>query len=84
MKPSRIDSVGAFEAKNRLSELLNRVSQGERIWITKRGKRVAMLSSGREDEARDAGEIMAAFHAIRGRSNAAGPSIKSLVEEGRR
>ena len=35
--------VGAFEAKTHLPELLNRVAQGERITITRRGKPVALL-----------------------------------------
>ena len=35
--------VGAFEAKTHLPELLNRVAQGERITITRRGKPVAQL-----------------------------------------
>jgi prevent-host-death family protein len=34
---------GAFEAKNKLSELLNRVERGERVVITRRGKPVAEL-----------------------------------------
>ncbi len=36
-------SIGAFEAKTRLSELLDRVSRGERIIITKHGTAVAAL-----------------------------------------
>lgn len=32
-----MDSVGAFEAKTHLSELLDRVRQGEKITITTRG-----------------------------------------------
>jgi len=35
--------VGAFEAKTHLSELLEQVSQGEEILITRRGKPVARL-----------------------------------------
>ena len=35
--------VGAFEAKNKLSELLDRVEKGERVLITRRGKPVAEL-----------------------------------------
>ncbi len=35
--------IGTFEAKNRLSALLDRVQQGESIYITRRGKRVAQL-----------------------------------------
>ena len=38
--------VGTFEAKNTLSALLEEAARGKRIWITRRGKRVALLSSG--------------------------------------
>ena len=36
--------VGAYEAKTHLSELLERVSEGERIVITKHGTPVAVLA----------------------------------------
>ena len=36
-------SIGLFQAKNGLSELVQRVSQGEEFMITRRGKDVAML-----------------------------------------
>ena len=35
--------VGTFEAKNRLSELLDRVEAGEEVVITRRGKPTAKL-----------------------------------------
>jgi prevent-host-death family protein len=35
--------IGAFEAKNKLSELLDRVESGERVVITRRGKAVAEI-----------------------------------------
>jgi len=35
--------IGAFEAKNRLGMLLDRVEQGEEILITRHGKPVARL-----------------------------------------
>jgi prevent-host-death family protein len=38
-----MDEIGAFEAKNRLAELLDRVEHGEEIMITRRGKPVARL-----------------------------------------
>lgn len=37
-------SVGLFEAKQKLSELVDRASQGERIGITKRGKLTAVIA----------------------------------------
>jgi prevent-host-death family protein len=36
-------SVGAYDAKSRLSELLDRVENGEQIVITRHGKPVARL-----------------------------------------
>lgn len=45
-------SVGAYEAKTRLSELLDRVENGEEIVITRHGKAVARLvPEGRRDKA---------------------------------
>ncbi len=35
--------VGAFEAKNKLAELLDRAERGEEVVITRRGKPVAKL-----------------------------------------
>ena len=38
-------TVGTFEAKNHLSELLDLVEKGEEILITRRGKPVARLAT---------------------------------------
>ncbi len=38
-----IEDIGAFEAKTRLSELLEQVARGRRYRITRRGKPVAEL-----------------------------------------
>ncbi len=37
-------NIGVFEAKNRLSELLERAAQGEEVVITKHGKPAARLT----------------------------------------
>jgi prevent-host-death family protein len=52
-------TYGAFEAKNRFSELLDRVERGEEVVITRRGKPVARLvpqtdHAGEEARRRDA------------------------------
>jgi prevent-host-death family protein len=39
----KVETVGAFEAKTRLSELLEEVRRGKMYWITKRGRPVAEL-----------------------------------------
>lgn len=38
-----MDTIGAFEAKTHLSQLLERVSKGESLTITRHGKPVARL-----------------------------------------
>ncbi len=78
--------VGAFEAKNRLSALIDEAAKGQRIWITKRGKRVALLSSPTDSSAeRDAPEaLLAKFQKVRGSARSGRESLKSRVEEGRR
>lgn len=55
-------TVGAFEAKTKFSELLDRVERGEEVVITRHGKVVARLVSQRPaiNSGRDIGaEIMA-------------------------
>jgi prevent-host-death family protein len=82
-----MDEIGAFEAKNTLSALLDRVERGEEIVITRRGRPVAKLvPSGRKDTAR----AIAAAARIRDRAKAlrAGRfnwfEWKSYRDEGRR
>jgi prevent-host-death family protein len=54
-----MDEVGTFDAKNRLSELLDKVERGEEVVITRRGRAVAKLvpatrESERERQSREA------------------------------
>ena len=77
-------SLGTFEAKNKLSSLVDLAAKGSRIWITKRGKRVALLSSGPDEIAGVDRDLIASFREIRQRSNEGNDSLKSLIEEGRR
>jgi prevent-host-death family protein len=44
--------IGLFEAKQKLSELVERASGGERIGITQRGKLAAVLIPARNEEGR--------------------------------
>jgi prevent-host-death family protein len=46
--------IGAFEAKNKLGQLLDLVEQGEEITITRHGKEVARLVPARPAHSRDA------------------------------
>jgi|HubBroStandDraft_1064217.scaffolds.fasta_scaffold836350_2 prevent-host-death family protein len=54
--------IGAFEAKNRLSELLTLVENGQEVTITKHGRPVARLVAA-EDIQRS--EVLKAIEAIK-------------------
>jgi prevent-host-death family protein len=58
--------IGAFEAKNRLSALLDRVELGEVIVITRHGKPVAKLVP--ETGGLDSSQAIAASERIRARA----------------
>lgn len=79
--------VGLFEAKQKLSELVERASRGERIGITRRGKLAAELVPAQEKpDLRDIKEIFASIEKIRRKAKPlpAGVTVKDLIEEGRR
>ena len=58
--------VGAFEAKNKLGQLLDLVEQGEAVTITRHGKEVARLVPAQAGPNRD--EARAATRRIRERA----------------
>ena len=58
--------VGAFEAKNKLGQLLDLVEQGEEVVITRHGKEVARLVPAAPTHSRDAAR--AAVRRIRERA----------------
>lgn len=77
-------NVGLFEAKQKLSELVDRASAGERIGITRRGKLAAVLAPAQTNV--DLGEVFARIEEIR-KSVKPLPkrmTVKDLIEEGRR
>lgn len=59
-------AVGAFEAKNKLGQLLDEVEHGEEIVITRRGREVARLVPARPTHNRD--DVRAAMRRIRERA----------------
>jgi prevent-host-death family protein len=78
-------SVGLFQAKNGLSELVERVSKGEEIMITRRGEKVAMLVPARRRAGRAARDVIEHIRQTRkGARLPKGYTLRQLIEEGRR
>ena len=80
-----MSTIALFDAKNRLSELIDRVQAGETFSITRRGKVVATLGSPQTVQASQA--ALDAVEAVR--SSRQGVSLgrlssRGLMAEGRR
>ena len=74
--------MGLFEAKQKLSELVERAARGERTGITKRRKLSAMIGPAQEEV--DLKRVFARMDEIRKRSKKPKKvSVKNLIEEGR-
>jgi prevent-host-death family protein len=80
-----MQTVGAYEAKTHLPELLNRVAKGETITITKHGKPVAQLIPAQEGKP-DVRQVVDEMLEFRDKANVTlgGVTIRELIEEGRR
>ena len=80
-----METIGAFEAKTHLASLLERVSKGERITITRHGIPTAMLvpvegAPGKLTHK----EIVEGMRALRRRVKPGKLSVREMVAEGRR
>jgi len=79
--------VGAFEAKNKLGQLLDLVEHGEEVMITRHGKEIARLVPARPHVDRE--QARAAIQRIRARAEQGRlgrfdwPEWKAFRDEGR-
>ncbi len=74
--------IGLFEAKNRLSELVERAARGEEIGITRRGKLTAVIAPVRPQVSLK--EIFDDIEGVRKRAKLPrGVSVEELIREGR-
>jgi antitoxin (DNA-binding transcriptional repressor) of toxin-antitoxin stability system len=77
--------IALFEAKNRLSELIERVQSGEVFVITRRGKVVAQLALPQGQQVTDrAQEAIASLRSCREGVSLRGLKARDLISEGRR
>lgn len=75
-------TLGLFEAKQKLSELVERAEEGERIGITRRGKLAAVLVPAATGE--NVAALFEKIEEIRKRARRRkGVSSRTLIAEGR-
>jgi prevent-host-death family protein len=79
-----VGTVGSYEAKTRLSELLKRTAKGEQITITKHGVSVAVLVPARRLKRRDTPALIQEIRKFRKGHTLRGRKLRDMIEEGRR
>lgn len=79
-----METVGAYEAKTHLPKLLDRVSKGERIVITRHGTPVAVLQPADAEKQIDVAAVIQEMRRFRKEHTLGGLSIKELIEHGRK
>ena len=77
-------TVGAYEAKTHLPQLLEEVAAGLTITITKHGRPVARLVPPITNERPEPERVVAALRQARQGIRLEGLSLRGLIEEGRR
>ena len=76
--------VGAFDAKTHLSSLLDKVTQGEEVLITRRGHPVARLIPAAQAEQAKIEDTIKRLRALRSVLKLGDTDWKELRDEGRR
>jgi prevent-host-death family protein len=78
-------TVGSYEAKTHLPQLLERVARGEKILITRHGQAVAVLVPAQAEKKPDVRTVLLQMRELR-KGVTLGPdlSIRNLIDEGRR
>lgn len=79
-----METVGVYEAKTHLPQLLERVAKGEKITITKHGVPVATLQPADSAKRTPVRDVIDQLKRFRSENRLEGLSIRDMIEEGRR
>ena len=77
-------TVGSYEAKSHLSQLLTRVAKGEQITITRHGVPVAVLAPPPHAPTEDVDEVIRRIKEFRQDSTLGETTVRELIDEGHR
>jgi prevent-host-death family protein len=80
-----VTTVGAYDAKTHLPQLLERVARGETILITRHGQAIAKLVPAEGEDKPDVKESIRKLRELRkGVTLGRGLTVRQLIDEGRR
>ena len=78
-----MSEVGAYEAKTKLAQLLNRVAAGDRIVITRHGMPVAVLEPVPPAREKPARQVISELRAFRRGHRLNGLALPDMIAKGR-
>jgi len=76
--------IGAFEAKNRLSELLDGVEKGQEVVITRHGRPIARLVAAEPVDRAAARKAVEAIKSLRRGQTLGRATLRELINSGRK
>ncbi len=79
-----MEKIGSYEAKTHLPKLLERVTRGERITITKHGVPIAVLQPPASLRKASPKKAIMELRKFRDKHRLNGLSLRDMVEEGRK
>ena len=79
-----MSNVGMFQAKARLSELIDQVQRGAEVTITRHGNPVARLVPAKEVTGADRSRAVSALRSFRKSIKVGRINLKSMIAAGRR
>ena len=79
-----MDRIGIYDARSRLSELIERVQSGEEVVLTRHGEPVARLVPEKRRRTRSRAAAVARIRALARKLDIRDVDVRKLIEEGRR
>jgi prevent-host-death family protein len=79
-----MERIGIYDARSRLSELIERVQSGEEVVLTRHGEPVARLVPEKRRRMRSRAAAVARIRALARKLDIRDVDVRKLIEEGRR
>ena len=79
-----MERIGIYDARSKLSELIERVQSGEEVVLTRHGEPVARLVPEKRRRKGSGAATVARIRALARRLNIRDVDVRKLIEEGRR
>jgi prevent-host-death family protein len=79
-----MERIGIYDARAKLSELIDRVQSGEEVVLTRHGEPVARLVPEKARRKRSRAAAVVRIRALARRLNIRDVDVRNLIEEGRR